>query len=66
MKSLYEKWFNNNKKCISIISYKNDWNRPKFGIYENGGRKKKGDKLFNLNIYIFYMKISYLKCFFIN
>lgn len=33
-------WMNNDKYCINLHSYNKYWEKPRFSIHENGGRKK--------------------------
>ena len=63
MNILFEKWWKKNTKYFSIINRKEVWkkvgNKPRFCIHENGGRKRNGDKVFDLNIIIGYTIFNY-------
>lgn len=60
-KVIFEKWFGN--KVISLINYKEPWkmngNKPRITMFENGGRRKNGDKCFDLHIIIGYLVFNY-------
>ena len=59
MKILFQKWFNNSSKVISLISYKDAWEKPDFWFHTNGANKKNGDNCFDLNIHLGYLCFSY-------
>ena len=63
MKILYEKWWDNGNKVIQIINYKSAWkengNKPRIKLYENGGRKSKGDSCFDINLIVGYTVFNY-------
>lgn len=60
-KVIFEKWIEN--KVISLIDYRVPWkkngNKPRITIFENGGRRKNGDKCFDLHIIIGYLVFNY-------
>ena len=62
MKKIFERWFNkrghNSTKCISLY-YFEGWDKPKFEIYTNGGKRRDGDKCFDLNIHIGKLAFCY-------
>lgn len=63
MKILYEKWWDNGNKVFQIINYKKDWkengNEPRISLFENGGRKRKGDNCFDINLIVGYTNFNY-------
>lgn len=63
MKVIYKKWFGNTSKVFSIISYKDSWkkngNELRIEFYENSGRRKNGDKCFDIHLIIGYTKFNY-------
>lgn len=62
-KIIFEKWFDGGNKVISLINYKVPWkengNKPRLKIYENGGRRRKGDRCFDLHIIVGYLIFNY-------
>lgn len=63
MKEIFEKWWDCNTKVFQVTNYKKDWkengNKPRFFIHENGGRKKHGDNCFDVSIIFGYTVINY-------
>lgn len=63
MKIIFEKWWKNGTKVFQIVSHKKSWkkvgNKPRFALYENGGRKKKGDNCFDITLIIGYTIFDY-------
>ena len=63
MKIILEKWWNNDTKVFSIINYKKAWrengNKPRISFFENGGRKRKGDKCWDVHLIIGYTIFNY-------
>lgn len=63
MKVIYKKWFGNTSRVFSIINYKDSWkkngNKPKIEFFENGGRRKNGDKCFDVYLIIGYTIFNY-------
>lgn len=63
MKKIFEKWWDHGNKQFSIYNFKDIWKRhgikPKFHIYDNGAKKKLGDRCYDLNIVIGYTIINY-------
>lgn len=65
-KVIFEKWWDNDTKVFQIINYKKVWkengNKPRIKLFENGGRKKKGDKCFDLHLIVGYTVFNYCNC----
>lgn len=63
MKTLFEKWWRNDTRCFQITNYKSDWkengNKPRLYLFENGGRKKNGDIVFDISLIIGYTIFNY-------
>lgn len=63
MKTLFEKWWDNDRKVFSITNYKKAWkengNKPRITMFENGGRKRKGDNCFDFHLIIGYTIFNY-------
>lgn len=63
MKKIFEKWWNKNTKCFSIISFKKSWkengNKPRIYFHHNGAKKKNGDTCFDVNLIIGYTIFNY-------
>lgn len=63
MKKIFEKWWAKDTKVFSIINYKKAWkengNKPRITIFENGGRRKNGDVCFDLHLIIGYTIFNY-------
>ena len=63
MKVIYKKWFGNTSRVFSIINYKDSWkkngNKPRIEFFENGGRRKNGDKCFDVHLIIGYTIFNY-------
>ena len=63
MKIIYEKWWDRDTKVFSIINYKDAWkqngNKPRLKMFENGGRRKNGDKCFDIHLIIRYTIFNY-------
>ena len=63
MKKIFEKWWNNDNAVFSIINYKKAWrecgNNPRLGVFENHGRRKNGDRCFDVSLIIGYMIFNY-------
>ena len=63
MKMIFEKWWNNDTKVFQIINYKKAWKengiKPMIAVHENGGRRKNGDKCFDMHLIIGYTIFSY-------
>ncbi len=63
MKIIYEKWWDRDTKVFSVINYKDAWkqngNKPRLKIFENGGRRKNGDKCFDIHLIIGYTIFNY-------
>lgn len=57
MKVIYKKWFGNTSKVFSII--RKNGNKPRIEFFENGGRRKKGDKCFDVHLIIGYTVFNY-------
>lgn len=57
----YEKWVGN--KVFAIRNYKKEWrevgNKPMLTLFENGGRKRNGDKCFDITLIIRYTVFNY-------
>ena len=64
MKFIFEKWWDKGTKVFQVTNYKKSWkingNKPKFRIYTNGGKRKNGDKCFDLIIIIGYTVFNYV------
>ena len=62
-KVIFEKWWDNDTKVFQIINYKKAWkengNKPRIDLFENGGRKKKCDKCFDLHLIVGYTVFNY-------
>lgn len=62
-KVIFQKWFCNGTKVIALYDYKNPWkengNKPRIKIYDNGARRKKGDRCFDFHIIIGYLIFNY-------
>ena len=58
-----KKWFGNTSRVFSIINYKDSWkkngNKPRIEFFENGGRRKNGDKCFDVYLIIGYTIFNY-------
>ena len=56
MKVIFEKWWNDYMKCISIINYKESWkengNKPRISRHHNGAKRSKGDKCFDISLVV--------------
>lgn len=63
MKIIYEKWWDKDMKCFSIIDYKKSWkqngNRPRISFHHNGGKKINGDNCFDATLIIGYTLFNY-------
>ena len=63
MKTIFEKWWKNDTKVFWIINYKKSWkksgNKPRFCVHENGGRRKNGDRCFDISLTIGYTVFTY-------
>ena len=63
MNIIFEKWWSNDTKVFSIINYKKSWkengNKPRIDFFENGGRKRNGDKCFDVTLIIGYTIFNY-------
>ena len=63
MKVIFEKWWDHDTKCFEILSYRDAWstngNGRQFFINDNGGRRRKGSRCFDLTIAIGYIVIMY-------
>ena len=64
MKKIIEWWWADDNKVFQITNYKKAWkelgNKP-FFIYchNNGGRRRNGDKCFDISLHIGYTIINY-------
>ena len=63
MKRIFEKWWDDGNKVFGVYNYRDPWKRcgikPMIKLHENGGRKKLGDKCFDITLIIGYTTISY-------
>ncbi len=63
MGTLFEKWWDNGNKVFDVTNYKKAWKengiKPTIAFFENGGRKKKGDKCFDVHLIIGYTVFNY-------
>lgn len=63
MRIIFEKWWADDTKVFQIINYKKVWkengNKPRITIFENGGRRKKGDKCFDFHLILGYTIFNY-------
>ena len=63
MKTLFEKWWRNGTKCFQIVNYKREWkengNKPRLYMFENDGRKKNGDIVFDISLIVGYTIFNY-------
>lgn len=63
MKKIFEKWWDNDTKYCSIINYKLAWkavgNKPRLHIHHNGGKRKNGDKCFDVSLIVGYVIFNY-------
>lgn len=62
-KKIFEKWWDNDGKCFQILNYREPWkengNKPRITLYENGGRKRNGDRCFDITLIIGYTIFNY-------
>ena len=64
MKMLFEKWWDNDSKCLAIRNYKKAWkvngNKPMLKFWTNGAKKlNPEDTCLDVNLIIGYTIISY-------
>ena len=63
MKVIYEKWWDNGNKTFQIINYNRAWKeygyKPRVTLHDNGGRKRNGDKCFDLQLIVGYTVFNY-------
>lgn len=63
MKTIFEKWFNDGDKVLQITNYKKSWkengNKPRILLHENKGRRKNGDKCFDITLILGYTVFNY-------
>lgn len=63
MKHFFEKWWDKNTKCFSIISYKKVWKengiKPRIYFYHNGAKRSKGDSCLDVNFIVGYTVFNY-------
>lgn len=63
MKILYQKWWDNDNKVFQIVNYRKAWkengNKPRIKLFENGGRKKNGDNCFDIHLIVGYTIFNY-------
>lgn len=56
---IFEKWFCKGNRYIGLRNYRQYWDKPCFYIGTNGAKRSKGDKCFDFNICLGYLKFSY-------
>lgn len=59
MKIIFEKWWDKGTKVFSITNYRKAWKKPRISFFENGGRKKKGNTCFDVQLIVGYTLFNY-------
>ena len=63
MRVIFEKWWSKDTKVFSIVNYRQAWkevgNKPRIAFFENGGRKKNGDRCLDVHLIIGYTVFNY-------
>lgn len=62
--NIFEKWFDNGEKCLSIRNYKKSWiengNKPRICFFTNGSKKGNAkDTCLDVHLIIGYTVINY-------
>lgn len=64
MGKIFEIWWSEDTKTFSITNYRRWWKelgyKPRLCIHENGGRRKKGDRCFDISVVIGYTVFNYV------
>ena len=63
MKNIFQKWWDNGNKQISLINYKDSWstngNGRQWRVFTNGAKKNSKDTCFDICIQIGYLSFTY-------
>ena len=63
MKMIFEKWWCSGTKSFQITNYKRVWKengtKPQLCLHHNGGKRKNGDKCFDISLIVGYTIFNY-------
>lgn len=63
MKKIFEKWWDKDTKCFSIINFKDSWkfngNKPRISFHTNGAKRSRGDTCLDATLVVGYTVFNY-------